>query len=356
LKVFMTPELRFLDHESFHRSAGWMVVGGIIAGAIAGAAGAGVPGALFAGATGAVLGAGWADRAAGRVRLAARAVLVAAAVAAFALVRPVGGGHLAVAALAAVVGLALNLGVSRARVALAVVVGGGVAYLGGYAAGQVMIARETAPLPDWIEVTLAATAFAGVCIAALLPRHLLWVRDAVAAAQRSLPAGLDPDVRALVDRGTAVWRQVAPQLDADGRTLLGDGVLRLHDLASRWARVGDATEDAGTLRQRRTELDGKVAATDDDVAREQYVEARAAIDDQLRYVDAIRTSRERVVARLHACVTTLEKFKLAVAHLESQKAAAGSPARAMLAEVSADIDACGEALAELDGDASRRAV
>jgi len=345
--------IAFRDHEGFHRAASAMVIGGATAGLAAGIAGAAVAGALFAGAAGATLGVAWADRGAGSARFAARVMLLGAAWAAFALGRGAAGGHLGVVALAAVLGLALNAGVTGWRAVAAVVVGGGIAYLGGFAAGQVMIARETASLPDVIEVALAATAMSVVCVAALLPRHVEILRDPVLAAARRLPDGLEPEVRTLLARGTAVWSQVATRLDDDGRVLLRDGVLKLHDLATRWARVDAPAEDAAVLKDRAHELDGRIDAASDEVARDQYREARAAVEDQLRYVDEIHRSRERVIARLHACVTTLEKFRLAAAHLDSQHASRDAldarGAAQLLTEVSADLDACGAAIAELDG-------
>lgn len=317
----------FRDHEGFHRAAAAMAIGGAAAGVGAGIAGVGVSGALYAGATGAVLGAAWADRAGGRTRFALRVALLAAAVGAFAAI----GGHLGVLALAAVVGVALNLGVRGARLVAAGIVGGAVAYLGGFAAGQVMVAEQTAPLPHLLEVALASTAMATVCVAGLLPRHLTWTRA---------PEISDPEVRALLARGRAVVDDCAGRLDADGRALLRDGVTRLHEMAARWSDAGAAADTAEVLEARAQELDRKIDAATDEVARAQYREARAAIDDQLRYVGSIRQSRERVLARLHACVATLEKFRLAATHLESKDAA-------LLTEVSADLDACGAAIAEI---------
>jgi len=148
-----------------------------------------------------------------------------------------------------------------------------------------------------------------------------------------------------------VWQQVRGKLDPAGDALLRDGVTRLHDLAARWSRVDAPAETRETLEARGQDLDARIEATADEVARGQYREARAAVDDQLRYLAAIEQSRERVLARLHACVTTLEKFRLAAVHLDSQhasrQAADARGAAALLAEVSADIEACGEAMAEL---------
>jgi hypothetical protein len=331
----MSFQLGFRDHEGFHRAALWMTAGGALAGLAAGLAGAGITGTLYAGATGAVLGAGLADRKAGLTRLALRAGFLALAVGAFVAVRGLAGGHAGVLALAAVLGFALNLGVSGWRAVAAIAVGGGIAYLGAYAAGEVMIAQETEALPDTLEAVLASTAMAMVSVAALLPRHVV-----VARVRRA--AGLDPEVRALVARGDAVWKQVGGRLDPEGNALLRDGVTRLHDLADRWSRVDRPSESRETLEARIKDLDARVEATRDDVARAQYREARAAVEDQLRLVDSIEQSRERVLARLHACVTTLEKFRLAAANLDGKDAS-----RRLLTDATADIAACGEAMSEL---------
>lgn len=330
----MSFQLGFRDHQGFHRAAMWMTAGGALAGLAAGLAGAGITGTLYAGATGVVLGAGIADRKAGLTRLALRAGFLALAVGAFVAVRALWGGHAGVVALAAVLGVALNLGVGGWRALAAITIGGAIAYLGAYAAGEVMIAQETEALPDALEAVLASTAMAMVSVAALLPRHVVLAR-----VRR---AGLDPEVRALIARGDAVWSQVGGRLDPEGNALLEDGVIRLHDLADRWSRVDRPTESRETLQERLAELDARVEATRDDVARAQYREARAAIDDQLRLVDSIEQSRERVLARLHACVTTLEKFRLAAANLDGKDAS-----RRLLTDASADIAACSEAMTQL---------
>jgi hypothetical protein len=330
----MSFQLGFRDHEGFHRAAMWMTAGGALAGLAAGLAGAGITGTLYAGASGALLGAGIADRKAGWTRLALRAGFLALAVGAFVAVRALAGGHAGVLALAAVLGFALNLGVGGWRALAAITIGGGIAYLGAFAAGEVMIAQETEALPDTLEAVLASTAMAMVSVAALLPRHVVLARVRRAA--------LDPEVRALVARGDSVWQQVGGRLDPEGNALLKDGVTRLHDLADRWSRVDRPAESRETLSARLQELDARVEATKDDVARAQYREARAAVDDQLRLVDSIEQSRERVLARLHACVTTLEKFRLAAANLDGKDAS-----RRLLTDATADIAACSEAMTQL---------
>ena len=97
----------------------------------------------------------------------------------------------------------------------------------------------------------------------------------------------------------------------------------------------------------------RIAACTDAVASEQYAEARAALVDQRRYAASVSASRERIVARMHHCVATLEKFRMACAQLDataaSREAADARNAMSVLGEL-------GEGLALADGSASSAAA
>jgi len=68
---------------------------------------------------------------------------------------------------------------------------------------------------------------------------------------------------------------------------------------------------------------------------------RAALADQLRYRNHIRQGQERLVARMHNHVTTLEKFQLAATGLEAARASA-TGANQQLDELSQSVAASGE--------------
>ena len=93
----------------------------------------------------------------------------------------------------------------------------------------------------------------------------------------------------------------------------------------------------------------QVASASDAEVKAQYQSARTALDDQRRYRDHIKQNRERLVARMYNHVTTLEKFQLAASGLVAARAAtAGATAVKQLEELSNDVAASGEALAEIE--------
>ena len=97
------------------------------------------------------------------------------------------------------------------------------------------------------------------------------------------------------------------------------------------------------------DLDARIAAATDAEVKAQYQSARTALDDQRRYRDHIKQNRERLIARMHNHVAALEKFQLAASGLAAARAAtAGATAVKQLEELSHDVAASGEALAELE--------
>ena len=181
-------------------------------------------------------------------------------------------------------------------------------------------ARETASLAPWIQSALAATAVGLAATLALAVRHLRLVADPVDAAYRALPP-LGDEARDLVERGRTIWVASA-ELSIpgdDNRDLVKDGVLKLFAVAGKLAQT--RAVDGAEVDRRIGEIDQRIEACSDAVAREQYKDARAALVDQRRYVDRVGAARERIVARMHHCVATLEKFRLACAQLDAAAAA-----------------------------------
>jgi len=198
--------------------------------------------------------------------------------------------------------------------------------------------------PSWTVAPLAAMAMAVVGVLAMLPRHLAFAADHVAAAVRKLPTGLAPEVRELCDRSLTIWTAARRDLHDDGLQLVRDGVVNTLAVAVKTAQVGAAGLGDAEIATRIADLDTRIAAASDAVTKTQYESARAALADQQRYRDKIRTGRERLVARMHNHVAALEKFHLAATTLPAARAEA---ATAQLEELSHEVAASGEALAEL---------
>jgi hypothetical protein len=334
-------DIRFGDHSSFHRAA----VGMVGASAILGLALhpvtplAPLVGGLYGIAVGASFGYG---------RPMLRIVAAALASLPLMLMTPSWG---AMALVASILALGLTVGVRGTRGLLTVMLGATTTLLAMWAALRIGHAKQTMTWSGWTTDMVSAAAMGMVAVFAMLPRHLGVSIDAVRAAVRKLPTELDAEVRGLCDRSVAIWTSASDKLaeNEPGRNLLRDGVLKTLEVATKSAevRVAGASEDE--LAKRMTDLDQRIAAATDAEVKTQYQSARSALDDQRRYRDHIRQNRERLVARMHNHVTTLEKFQLAASGLAAARvASAGATAMKQLEELSQDVAASGEALAEIE--------
>ncbi|MCE9576506.1 MAG: hypothetical protein K8W52_25375 [Deltaproteobacteria bacterium] len=342
----------FGDHEGFHRAAIAMTVAGAAAGA-----GAQVVGLspIIAGGLGAMAGALWAERPQRGALMAARIAMTAAGLGIALAFRPA----LQLWMVAVVIASALALGRGAKAWLLASAVGVIAIAAGGFAAMRIAGAAETASWPGWITMAVAGAAMGLTSVVALVPTRVAVERDPVLAAMRALPATVDAEIADLARQGARVWHEVKQRVPATdgGRALVKDGVLRLVEVAKRSERIPtDLAASTAKVSARIDELDARIAAATDEIARTQYGEARGALDDQRRYLAGIGTARERMVARMHNYLAALEKFRLAVVSLETaataRAAADARPALTAVAEIGADLESCGQALAELEAPAA----
>ncbi|HWO25490.1 MAG TPA: hypothetical protein VNO30_42415 [Kofleriaceae bacterium] len=342
-------DIRFGDHASFHRAAAGMALGSLLAGiALHFITGSSNTAPLLGGLAGLAAGAAWGyGKPIWRVLAAG---LAAIPLLTMALQWPA----LAICAAAMALGLAVGgkSGATGLRGALAVGAAIGVLLLAMWCSLRVDTARQTEEIWQgwWID-GVAAAAMGIVGAIAVLPRHITLVLDAVRAAQRRLPATLDPEVRHLCDRAIGIWGSAKERLtDGDpGRELVRDGVLKTLEVAVKSASVRPVGPSEEELASRMADLDQRIAAATDAEVKAQYTAARAALDDQRRYREHIANGRERLVARLHNHIAALEKFQLAATGLVATRAASsGSTAVQQLEELSSDVAASGEALAELE--------
>ncbi len=308
----MTTALRFVDHPGFHRTFAAMAIGAAAGGAAMAALGGVESPALVGGTVGALAGLSWAEqpRRAWRMglRLCAAAAGLALVLAGFAL-----------AGVTVAIGLGLALGATRRRAPIVAVAGAFAGFWAAWAASRVMSAQETASLALPLTGMLAGASVGLAASLAAATRHVMIVADPVHAAYRALPP-MSGEARELVERGRTIWQKTADlPLGDDNRELVKDGVLRLFGVADRLQAA--PVLDAAEVDRRVAELDQRIAACSDAIAREQYTEARAALVDQRRYIDRVGAARERIVARMHHCVATLEKFRMACTQLDAAAAA-----------------------------------
>lgn len=254
------------------------------------------------------------------------------------------------ALVAALVALGLAVGGPRGvRGALGAMIGAIVVLVAMWSALRIGHARLTGAWPPLAITAASAAAFGLVGSLALIPRHLEIALDPVRAAVKQLPAGLDAEIAALCARAAAIWTAAQRRISDDtGRALVRDGVVKTLEVAARSAEVKVTGPSDAELAQRAADLDARIAAAHDGEVVAQYRSARAAVADQQRHRDHIRRGRERLVARLHSHVAALETYELAATGLDAARAAsAGSLAIRQLEELSHDVAASGEALAEL---------
>ncbi len=305
--------LAFDDHPGFHRLAlatgGAATLGAAVA-ALGPATIAGVPGSIVGALVGIAAGLSWAERPTSALRMGARLCAIAAGVGAASLA---GSWTLTPLALAAV----LIIGAPRARLAWAAPIAALAAAAAVWAADRVLGA---AALASWSApaIDAASGVFQGsIAAGALAGRHLAVQADPILAAWRALPP-LAGEPKALAERGLAIWHDTQT-MRADDRALVAGGLTTLFAVAAK-ASTAPAI-DAASIDARIAELDLRIAACTDAIAAAQFKDARAALADQQRYAASVAASRERIVARMHHCVATLETFRLACAHADASAAA-----------------------------------
>jgi len=338
-------DLRFADHASFQRAAAWTVGSALVFGAALHPVTALAP--LVGGTLGIALGA-----AVGGGRLGWRLAPAAAAIAVLLLV---GGWAGAIAAASVLALCTLVDGPRGVRGLVALALGAATAAPGMWCATRIVGAQQTSHWPAMVATAVAAGGMAIVGAMALVPRHLQLVVDPVRAALAKLPAELDGEVRELCARAAKIWDTAQAKIeDASSRELVRDGVAKTLAVAARSAEVKAAGASEAELAERSRALEDRIAGASDAEVKAQYEAARAAVEDQRRYHAHIRQGHERLVARMHNHVAALEKFELAATGLSAAAAAsAGSTVVKQLEELSHDVAASGEALAELEiGDAA----
>ena len=340
-------DIRFQDHASFHRASLAMVGGAAVSGIALHSVSSMAP--LIGGIIGLAAGAAWAY---GRPTL--RFVAAAIAIVPIMLMTMAWASAIPQTAsfviAASVIALGVSIGGPRGiKGALTVMLTALVVLVGMWCAMRFATARETAKVPAWLLGGISAAAMGMVGAFAMIPRHLKIATDPVATAVKNLPAGLDAEVKALCERSLAIWKSAKDDLaDEGGKNLVRDGVLKTLEVGAKSADVKVSGPSDAELARRMTELDAKIAMTSDAEAKTQYQAARAALDDQHRYREHIAKGKERLIARMHNHVAALEKFQLAATGLEAARNSANSTTVKQLEELSSDVAASGEALAEIE--------
>jgi len=342
-------EIRFGDHSSFHRAALGMASASAALGLGLHALGLALPKL-----------AGMAPLAGGLLGIAVGTAIgygkpkwrIPAALAACVPLFTMSLGAPILALVAMVMALAIAAyGLRGMRGVCAMLLGSATMLVAIWAAWRVEHAQQTIAWSGWLRDTVAAGAMGMIGVFAMLPRHLRVSLDPVQAAVRRLPMDMDSEMRELCTRSASIWTSAKDKLAENdpGKNLVRDGVLKTLEVATKSADVKIAGATDAELAKRMEDLDQRIASASDAEVKTQYQAARAALEDQRRYRDHIKQNRERLIARMHNHVAALEKFQLAASGLVAARAAtAGATAVKELDELSQDVAASGEALAEIE--------
>lgn len=363
----MATTVRFREHEEFHRAALHMGLAGALAGLFAhiaglafprvGDLGAPVPLALLLGA--AAFGAASPQR---RTRLREIGLLLLGMAAAAVGLRFLGRGGveptLGAAAFALAFAVLLARGATGKRFVATLLSAAAAALLARFVFATFI--AESGDLPLWAGAALAGGAFGLVSLLGVVPRHLDLHHDRIGDKWQAIKDKSQGEVGELLGRAATLWEKVDASLERDSspRRAIEDSVLRLFEVAQKWQAVeSESSTPADKLVERMQEIDQKISRTEDPVARGQYERARAALAEQLRYVQEINTSKERVVARMHHYLAAMERLRFAVINHRSADASRLStevqPILDDLNTLGKEIDCTSEAMGEVEKEADR---
>jgi hypothetical protein len=159
---------------------------------------------------------------------------------------------------------------------------------------------------------------------ALVTRQLIWHQDPVSKAFEEIRPKLNGEMLELADQSVSLYvriqknlrdrqengNQTEPNLEKAVETL----VLRIFDMGRQWQKVeqGAGQTNADELVDRIAILEQKIERSNDEVASKQYRLACEALKTQLKYLKEISRNRERVTARAHNYLATLERLHLAL--------------------------------------------
>ncbi len=293
-----------------------------------------------------------------------RSAAVAAALAVLAGVASALGGAAGLLGLAAVGGLTFARGLDGgARRALAAATGAAGLAAGWFVQAALGRSEALAVVPPGLGSLLLGGAAGFVAALGTAGRLVEWKHAPAAAPAAPQPAALPPDseLGTLIARAQGAFRDAAkalaggaPEAEQAAQDLLG----RIVRFGTRWHELDReaARTDRAVLAARLDEIAGRAEAAKDDVVREEYAQARAALREQVDYLDGIERGRDRAVARLHHHIAVLERLRLAALHHRSADAArVGEELAPLVDELSSagrDLDCAAEALAELPATAS----
>jgi hypothetical protein len=318
-------DVRFDDHAGFQRSAVCFAAGGAVLGTL---------GSLPLAVAGSALALmGWAA-APWRPRLLAACACVAAVLSWLLLPHawsaPACGAMLGLLLAAVRADAARRSGAlppSRLAVAFAAL---GAAIALGLAAAMLphLSSALSTIAPAWTGAGLSGGVLGLWAALSAAPLHVRFGGDPVETRLGALRASLGPELRGIAERAVAARRGIAMEMPASLRPELRALIELLTsealDLAERAGELGQAASPSAEdeLGRRSSQLAKSAQSAADEAAKQSYLRAADALSAQLEHFRRMQRARERVLARLHERVVSLERARFSVTFLEGTHLAA----------------------------------
>lgn len=342
----MSTQLHFDDHAGFQRAAIYWTVAGA-GGALLGLLGRGMFGVgvehmpeFMFGLAGAGIGAatGLLDRGSALKAAAGAGIGLALGVAMALLggISALGAAGPLIGAAVAGAGLGLLFGVKGAP-APARAVGHAIAAVIGFYVIQVLMLGDTAF--EWLALPGIREAAAGAVMGLFLslggavgrvrldadPVHQLW---------NEKREGITGDLKDLAERVVELYDEVMTRVArrrnemqteailADTERVASETTQRLIRLAERWCTIETTVDKASRprLEARLAALREKIDKAKDSVVRAEYQAAAASLEQQLSSFERIDVARERLIARIHRCHTSLEQVSVTLLQMSTTDA------------------------------------
>ena len=218
-------------------------------------------------------------------------------------------------------------------------------------------------VPSFLAEPIYGALYGFLVSIALVARQITWHPDPVVKGFEEVQPQLAGEMLELADQAVTLYTRTQ-QVLKDRREQGNDTepalaqaverlVLRIFAMGRQWQEVerGAGRTTAEDLTARVDGLDRKIEQTTDEVARRQYRMAREALMTQLKYLREISRNRERVTARVHNYLATLERLHMALWNHRGADAAKLSdevqPILDEIEDVGHEMDFASEALDEV---------
>lgn len=159
-------------------------------------------------------------------------------------------------------------------------------------------------------------------------------KSVVEEAWEEIEPGLAGDMRTLAAQGVKLHHEVMERCESqqlengdssileETRRVSQETILRLVKLAERWCKIEEGVDQEAVprLEARLEALEEKLSGSTDKVIVAEYSAAAKSVREQLEGFGRVDLARERLVARMHRCLASLERINLLLLQVSTTSA------------------------------------